>query len=294
MKILVTGGNGFIGQHLVKHLTNLGHYAYVFDRFGGADFKGDIKDADAVFDAINQTDRWVNLAGLLGTAEMLQVPQIAVDVNIKGALNVFEAARLYGKTGLQIAVGNYWMNNPYSLTKNTAERFAHMYNKEHRTDIRIVRAMNVFGEGQKHTPVRKIFPNVVIPALLGKPITIYGSGNQVMDLIHVSDVCEILGRVLLTDTFSDVVFEVGRGGGYTINNLVHDVIEITGSSSQINHVDMRPGEDKEAVVEISEQGWDDLASHLGYFKGNLGDLREQMNKCIMWYEDHMEEIEWQG
>lgn len=306
MKILIFGGQGFIGSHLVDNFVSKGHKLLLFDRIYnksawteyGWDKKdvqfmlGDIKDEDAVREAVNLCDRWVNLAGLLGTQEMMENPIPAVEVNITGALHIFESARVHKKPGLQIAVGNYWMNNPYSLTKNTTERFALMYNKEHGTDIRICRGMNVFGERQKHRPIRKIFPNLVIPALLNKPITIYGDGEQVMDLIYSADIAEVLSRVTTYDIPNDITYEAGVGGGLTINNAVDLVLKSTGSTSEVIHIPMRPGEDAGAVVEISEQGWSDLEEHINLTVNDLTPLKEAIDSTVEWYRDNLGKFSW--
>lgn len=307
MKILVIGGQGFIGSHLVDNFLSKGHKIIVMDRlvksglweeYGWNDkpidfIMGDLKDEDSTREAVNQCDMWINLGGLLGTAEMIHNPIPAVYVNIIGALHVFDAARIYGKRGLQIAVGNYWMNNPYSLTKNTAERFALMYNKEHGTDIRVVRGMNIFGERQTHKPVRKIFPNVVIPALLNRPITVYGTGEQVMDLIYVKDFVEVLARGLLTDDCPNtILYESGVGGGMTINRAVDMILEATGSSSAVNRVPMRPGEDKQAVVEISEQGWRDLETYLKYTPADITPMDKAVATTVEWYKKNLGRFEW--
>ena len=307
MKVLVFGGQGFIGSHLVDSFLNKGHEVMVFDRVYrkelwkecGWDEKrvqfmlGDIKDEDAVREAVNLCDRWVNLAGLLGTQEMMENPIPAVEVNIIAALHIFESARVHKKTGLQIAVGNYWMNNPYSLTKNTTERFAMMYNKEHGTDIRVCRGMNVFGERQKHRPIRKIFPNVVIPALLGKPITIYGDGEQVMDLIYTADIAEVLARLTLADEIpNDIMYESGIGGGMTINKAVELVLKATESDSEVIHTPMRPGEEPNAVVEISKQGWEDLEKYVNYTIKDTTPLDRAIQQTVDWYRDNLVKFPW--
>lgn len=307
MKIVVFGGQGFIGSFLVDNLLEKGHKVMVFDRVHnqkmweeyGWDEKnvefmlGDIKDEDAVREAVNLCDRWVNLAGLLGTQEMMENPIPAVEVNIIAALHIFESARVHKKPGLQIAVGNYWMNNPYSLTKNTTERFALMYNKEHGTDIRVCRGMNVFGERQKHRPIRKIFPNLAIPALLDKPITIYGDGEQVMDLIYAADIAEVLARITLADDIpNDIMYESGVGGGMTINMAVDMVLKAANSNSQVNHIPMRPGEEPGAVVEISEQGWKDLEQYVGYTIDDITPVEQAVQQSVDWYRDNLHRFPW--
>jgi nucleoside-diphosphate-sugar epimerase len=308
MKILVIGGAGFIGSHLADNFLAKGHSVVIFDRsykkelwdeYGWSQnprvsfFLGDLKDRDSVADAVNHSDMWVNLGGLLGTAEMVSNPIPAVEVNILGSLNVYDAARLYKKRGVQIDVGNYWMNNPYSITRSTAARFALMYNKEHKTDIRVVRGMNVYGERQKHRPIRKVFPNLVIPALLNKPITLYGTGEQIMDLIYVKDIAEILSRALLFDNVpNDVLFEAGVGGNQTINATAKLVIDLTGSGSEILYRPMRPGEDKVSVVQISDRGWSDLEEHLRFSRDDLTAMGTAVKKAIDWYRQNLSRFAW--
>ena len=306
MNILITGGQGFIGCHLVDNLLEKGHKITIFDRHydekkfeeygwkGKVIFQiGDLKDRDSVMEAVSQCDIVVNLGGLLGTQEMFHNMIPAIEVNVIGAIHVFDAIKTYKKRGFQIAVGNYWMLNPYSITKTTTEKIALMYNKEHKTDIRVCRGMNVYGEKQKHRPVRKIFPNLAIPALLNKDITIYGDGEQVMDLIYVKDFVEILSRIILYDDIpNDIIYEAGVGGGMTINKAVDLVLKAADSSSKVNRVNMRPGEEPNAVVEISEKGWENLEKYISYTPEDLTPVDEAIKKSVDWYKEHLDEFYW--
>ena len=253
--ILVTGGNGFIGSHVIDNLISKGFNVAVFDRHKTEErkdveyFYGDIRDWESISEAISKSDGVIHLAGVLGTQETVKNPLPAVQTNIIGSLNVFEACSLHNKKGVYIAVGNHWMNNPYSITKTTAERFALMFNKERGTKIAVVRGFNAYGPRQQAEPVRKIIPNFIIPALKNEDILIYGSGEQRMDMIYVEDLAEILVRALITEhNCYDKIFEAGTGIAPTVNEIAKNIISLCGSKSEIKHAEMRPGEEKESIV----------------------------------------------
>jgi UDP-glucose 4-epimerase len=267
-KILVTGGGGFIGSHVVDNLKERGHDVVIFDRVKRGYYRedveiflGDTTDASIVDDAVSHSDGVIHLAGILGTQETVDNPLPAIETNIIGGLNVFQAIRRYKKKAVYIAVGNHWMNNPYSISKTTAERFALMFNKEHGTKIAVVRGLNTYGERQKQFPVKKIMPNIIIPAIKNEDITIYGDGTQVMDMIYVKDLAEILSRALLNEHgIYDSVFEAGTGAYTTVNDIANLVIKLAGGG-RIKYQEMRPGEEPKAVVvgkpeTLAPLGWE--------------------------------------
>lgn len=255
MRLLVTGASGFIGRHVVKQLADRGHKPLMFDRTGQvpglrhALFLGDIRDRNAVEQAVYSSEGVIHLAGILGTQETVANPFPAVETNILGGLNVFEACAQHQKRAVCITVGNHWMNNPYSISKSAVERFALMYNKERGTKIAVVRALNAYGPGQKARPVRKIIPNFILPALKGEPLVIYGDGSQRMDMIYVQNVAHILIEALLRPHGQyDKVFEAGTGVALTVNEIALMVLRLCASSSRIEHVPMRPGEEPGSTV----------------------------------------------
>ena len=295
-KIVISGGSGFVGSHVADVAIEQGHKVTVFDRYRPTDinpkvnfYLGDLKDKDAVLDIVNKHDIIINLGGLLGTSESVVTPAPMVEVNILGALNVFDACRIYGKRGMQVGVGNYFMNNPYSISKSTAVRFALMYNKEHNTKIAIVRGLNAYGPRQHHRPVRKITPNVIIPALLNKPITIYGDGEQIMDFIYVRDFAEIILRsVTMEHDIYDRQFEAGMGEDTTINWFVNKIVEMTGSKSEINHIPMRAGETKNSVV----KGDPTTLKPLNYSRKDMTEFDEGLQKTIDYYKTNLKDYPW--
>ena len=170
MKVLVTGGAGFIGSYVVEKLMERGHEPVIFDHYNRGNYPcpvilGDVRDEVAVTEAMAHVDSWIHLAAVLGTQETIANPRPAALSNLMGGLNMLEAAAQYKLPGTYIGVGNHWMNNPYSITKTMIERFIDMYNNDRGTTVNIVRAMNAYGPRQRAVPpwgdskVRKITPS---------------------------------------------------------------------------------------------------------------------------------------
>lgn len=287
-KILVTGGSGFIGSHVVDNLLKRDVAVTILDRhlenryYEDCNvFFGDIKDKECVLKAVQQNDAVIHLASLLGTQESIMVSQEFIEVNLLGSLNVFEACRLYEKKGVYIAIGNYWMNNPYSITKRGAARFALMYNKEFGTKIAVVRGLNAYGPRQKIKPVKKIMPTFITAALENKPIIIYGDGEQIMDMIYVTDLAEILVRALLMEHDAyDTTIEAGLGRDEAVNDIASLIIEICDSKSKIEHVKMRPGEIPGSTVKADIE----TLKYIDYSPGQMVQLRDGITKTIEWYK----------
>lgn len=285
MKILVTGGNGFIGSHVIENLLAKGYGVTAFDReFKGQPnvFIGDTRDKEAVLDAVGKHDGVIHLAGRLGTQETINNPIPSVEVNIIGSLNVFDAVKQFKVPAVYIDVGNYWMNNSYSITKHTASRFAFMYNKEFGTKIAVVRGLNAYGSRQKSKPVRKIIPNFILWALKGEPIQVYGDGEQIMDMIHVKDLAEILVRALVNDhgNYTEAM-DAGTGVRTSVNFIAETINELTGNKAGITHLPMRPGEPPQSVVLANTQ----TLFPLGIF--NFTNLKDGLTETIKWYKENL-------
>ena len=280
MKVAITGGAGYIGSHVVDLLQERNIDVEVFDIVNN--ITDDVRIRDNVTHLVHNVDVVIHLAAILGTQETVKDPFPVVETNIIGSLNVFDACRKYKKRAVYIAVGNHWMNNPYSITKTTSERFALMYNKEFGTKIAVVRGLNAYGPRQKEKPVRKIMPNLILPALRGEDITIYGSGSQIMDMIHVRDLANVLVKALLDNhDIYDEPIEAGMGLDTTVNDLVKMVIDITCSSSKIIHVPMRPGEIPNSVVKADTKNLE----RLGISVSSLTPLRQGVQETVEWYKD---------
>jgi len=271
--VLVTGGNGFIGRYVVEELLWRDYKVSILDTRwrptanGATVVLGDIRDDVAVTEAAAHADGIIHLAGVLGTQETINNPRPAAATNVLGGLNVLEAALQYKLPMVNIAVGNYWMNNTYSITKNTVERFAEMLNRYRSGRIATVRALNAYGPRQVPaapygpSKVRKIMPSFICRALAGEPIEVYGDGEQVMDMIYVADVARVLvtalestaaGGPLVSPIEGRATFEAGSGVPTTVNDIARvvqaEVFHQTQFFAPITHIPMRPGEDANSVV----------------------------------------------
>ena len=286
-KILVTGGSGFIGSYVVENLLEKGKNVIILDikeplicdnciQYE----KGSITHEHLVDKLTSECDGVIHLGGLLGTSETIEQANLMSQVNILGGLNVLNACKKHNKKAVIICTGNYWMLNCYAITKHAVAKFALMYNEEFNTEIAVVRGMNVFGQRQKPAPIRKIIPNFILPALEGTPITVYGSGNQVADLIYVKDMAEILVRALLMKhTIYDSILEAGMGKDVTVREVAELVIKLTQSTSKIQYAKKRKGEEFDAVVKADLR----TLEPLGYSINNMMPLEEGLKLTIDWY-----------
>lgn len=296
---LVTGGAGFIGQYVVQQLLDRGRHVVVLDRRGDSEhnpehvetFCGDIRDDVDVTEAMAHADSWIHLAGVLGTQETINNPRPAVETNICGGLNVLAAAHQYSLPGVNIAVGNHWMNNTYAISKSTMERFAEMYRDEHGLPVTTVRALNAYGPRQVPSApygpskVRKILPSFICRALTQTPIEIYGDGTQIMDMIHARDVAKILVAALEHTEMHGAaqgVVEAGTGRRTSVNTIAHVVLnEVKSYSGSVTHVPMRPGEPPQSQV----RGDPSTLKWIGY-DSDLTALEDGVAESVAWFRDH--------
>lgn len=286
-QILVTGGSGFIGSYVVEKLLARGWSVTILDikestlndnhlRWE----KGSITDQVVIDKLVSECDGVIHLGGLLGTSETITQAKLMSQVNIFGGLNILDACKKHKKKAVIISTGNFWMFNCYAITKRAVAKFALMYNREFGTKIAIVRGMNAYGPRQKAKPVRKIMPNFVIPALRNEPLRVYGSGNQIADLIYVADIAEIMVRALFVEHNSyDTVFEAGMGKDISVIEVAKFVIKLTNSKSEIICCPKRQGEDLNAVVKADVS----TLKSLGIIAEKMVSIEEGIRKTINWY-----------
>jgi nucleoside-diphosphate-sugar epimerase len=250
VKVLVTGSSGFIGGHLCAELTRRGHQPVPFDRPGR-----DIRSAaDLGWVTIGgDLGAVINLAGMLGTPELLGAERAAAEVNILGAVNVYDAAARHGIPVVQIGTGHKGQPNPYAITKACAEDLGLARAGWLGEKITIVRAFHVYGPGQLPGPpygpasVHKFFPTFACSAFSGRPLELCGGGGQLIDPVHVSDVAAALADAI-GGPYGTVV-EAGCGKPVSVAMVAADIADATGRIPwRLTDTAGRPGEPRDAEV----------------------------------------------
>ena len=229
MKILVTGSSGFIGRHLCTELGRRDHEVVPFDR------PQDVRSVADVERALYTRDigAVINLAGMLGTPELLGAERTAAETNVLGAVNIYDAAARYGGVPVvQIGTGHKGQPNPYAITKACAEDLGLARAQWLGEKITVVRAYHVYGPwqipGPPHGPasVHKFFPTFACRALEGLPLELCGGGSQLIDPVHVTDVAVALADAIdgPYGTLSDAVC----GKPVSVSSVAVDIAEAAG------------------------------------------------------------------
>jgi UDP-glucose 4-epimerase len=248
VNVAVTGGFGFIGRYVVRHLNDAGHTVQVLGLENGYDVRRPFNlDAEAC----------IHLAGQLGTHELFDAVHAAVDHNVHGTVNVLDACVAAGARYVGITMPQVFPSI-YTATKVAATRLASAYHVTYGLPVSHVRAFNAYGAGQAHGPghPQKIVPTFAVEAWAGRPIPIWGDGTQTVDLIHVTDLARVLVDAI--GWGDDAVFDAGSGVPFTVNKVADMVLDITGSSAGVTHLPMRRGEVPTKVVAEGD-GWERLA-----------------------------------
>lgn len=247
MRIAVTGGTGFIGFRTVMLARQYGHEAWAFDRPN--DIMGEL-------DALEGAEAVINLAGILGTAELFDRPHEAVHINVGGALRIIQWCDRNDAHYVGITMPPVFPSI-YTATKICADRLASAYHYASGLAVSKVRAYNAYGPGQKwgEGHPQKFLPTFALRGWQNRPLPIWGDGEQTIDMVHVDDVARML--IDACQHGDDVTFDAGTGTAVTVNEFAKFVLGVTGSSGGIEYLPMRLGELPTRVVAEGE-GWDRL------------------------------------
>ncbi len=277
-RILVTGGAGFIGSHIVEHFQGKAAIRVLDNLRTGrranltglqAEFiEGSILDREAVRAAVRGVDCVFHLAAMVSVVESLQQPVECVAINVTGYLHVLEEAAAAGvkKVCFTSSAAVYGDNpavpkletmtpeprSPYAITKLDGEYYGAMLTASRKLEVVSLRPFNVFGPRQDPASAyAAALPIFMRQAVAGQPITIYGDGEQTRDFIHVRDVVAAYAFAAATPRLTGV-YNIGYGRQTTINEIVRTILAETGSRSEIRHEPARPGDVKHSVASVSK------------------------------------------
>lgn len=263
MRILVTGGAGFIGSHLCRRLLGEGHHVICLDNlFTGAraNVEGLLENPSFEFIeqdvtepiALGEIDQIYNLACPASPIHYQYNPVKTIETNVIGAINVLDLARRTGARALQASTSEvygdpiahpqreeYWGNvNPigirscYDEGKRAAETLFMDYHRQYGVEVKIARIFNTYGPHMQVDDGR-VVSNFIVQAIAGKDITIYGDGSQTRSFCYVSDLVEGLIRLMNSDKEITGPINLGNPTEFTVTRLAETIIEMTGSQSAI-------------------------------------------------------------
>ena len=275
MKILVTGGAGFIGSNIAKHLLELGHAPVVLDDLSsgyrqnlipGVRFvETDVRDGDAVAHAAKGCQVILHLAASVGNKRSLDHPLVDAAINILGTLNALESARLNGidRVVFSSSAGIFGElktlpiaenhpqdpDSPYGVSKLAAEKMCLVYNKVYGMHNVCLRYFNVFGPHQRYDAYGNVIPIFAQRVLKHEALTIYGDGEQTRDFVNVRDVVDANIQAALTSGVQGV-FNIGSGTRITINELVRLIQEVAGIQAGVVFAPPRSGDVRHSLADI--------------------------------------------
>jgi UDP-glucose 4-epimerase len=278
MRVLVTGGAGFIGSHIVEHFQGQAEVRVLDNLRSGhrqnlADFtvgftEGSILDRPLVRQVMEGVDYVFHLAAMISVPESMQKPIECTELNTIGTLTVLEEAARAGvkKFILSSSAAIYGDNpvtpkvetmlpepkSPYAISKLDGEYYCDMFAREGRLATACLRYFNVFGPRQDpKSQYAAAVPIFAAKAIKNEPITIYGDGEQTRDFIYVKDI--VAANVFFaTQSSRTGVFNVAYGRRITINELARTLCAQTGSTSEIRHAPERAGDVKHSLAAIDK------------------------------------------
>jgi UDP-glucose 4-epimerase len=304
MKVLVTGGAGFIGSHLVRHFQGIAEVRVLDNLRTGkrenlrgleACFsEGSILDRERVRECVDGVDLIFHLAALVSVPESVADPVRCRELNVQGLEVVLEEAAAAGvrKLVLSSSAAVYgddpevpkredmvpMPKSPYAESKLAGEALCQAYTEAGKLETTSLRYFNVFGPRQDmESAYAAAVPIFIQQARANQPITIYGDGEQTRDFVYVKDVVSA-NAFAASERGLSGVYNVGYGTRLSILDLVKMVLELTGSSSEIVHAEERAGDLKHsmaAVDKILAAGWHPGSSLASGMRDMLADMESK-------------------
>src|SRR3989338_7015358 len=308
MRILITGGSGFIGSHLCERLLNEGHDVLCLDNlFTGSrdniihlmdNHRFELVRHDIIEPILLEVDQIYNLACPASPVHYQYNPVKTTKTSVMGTINMLGLAKrvrarilqastseIYGDPKVRPQKEDYWgnvncigMRSCYDEGKRVAETLMMDYHRQNKVDIRIVRIFNTYGPRMALNDGR-VVSNFIVQALKGEDITVYGDGSQTRSFCYVSDLVDGLIRMMNKDNFTGPV-NLGNTDEYKILNFAERIKEFTGTKSKIVFKPLQQDDPMQRRPDITlareKLGWeisvalkDGLAKTVEYFRRRL-------------------------
>ncbi|HYG23096.1 MAG TPA: NAD-dependent epimerase/dehydratase family protein [Verrucomicrobiae bacterium] len=278
MRVLVTGGSGFIGSHIVEHFQRRAEVRVLDNlrsgnrhNLAGLDhefIEGSICDRNAVRAAMQQVDFVFHLAAMVSVPESMHKPIECNEINTTGTVIVLEEAERakVRKLVLSSSAAIYGDNpvtpkletmlpepkSPYAITKLDGEFYCRMFTAEGRLATACLRYFNVFGPRQDpKSQYAAAVPIFIDRAVKNEPITIHGDGGQTRDFVYVKDVAAA-NAFFGTESQATGVFNVGYGERITINELAATICRVSGSHSKLEYTPERAGDVRHSLAAVDK------------------------------------------
>ena len=312
MKLLITGGAGFIGSHLCDRYVKEGHEVFCLDNFLSGNLtnirhlldyrnfkliKGDVRDAELLEKIIRDVEVIFHLAAQIHVDRSYIEPQLTYDINVKGTQNVLEVARLHNTKRIicasssevygsaqQVPINeNHPLNapHPYGASKIAVDRMCYSYIQTYGLDISIMRLFNVFGPRQRDVGYGGVISIFTRRVLSNMPPIIFGDGLQTRDYTYIDDAVRAYDLVFKHDKPINEPINFGTGKEVSILELAKMIIRLAGKEGEIEpvHVATRPGEVSRLIADATR------AKELLGWKAEYG-LKKGLTDFINWYKNY--------
>lgn len=307
MRVLVTGGAGFIGSHLVSRLLDRGHSVRVLDNFStgrrdklGSQFadielvEGDIRSYERSHTAVRDCEVVLHQAALPSVPRSVQDPLTSNAVNVIGTLNILLAARDSGVRRVVYASSSsiYGANkqlpktedlspmpiSPYGVAKLAGEGYCRSFWEVYGLETVCLRYFNVFGPGQDPmSQYAAVIPAFITACLARDRPTIFGDGEQSRDFTYVENVVQANLQAIDSRDVSGEVFNIACGDQITVNRLLAAILQIAGCTIEPVYESARPGEVRDSVASIAA-----ARERLGYSPSTS--FEEGLRKTMEFFE----------
>lgn len=302
MKVLLIGGNGFIGSHLLDGLLEKGYIVRVFDigheKFREPNIYVDYRisnlsnipdlyeamlDVDVVFHLASSTVPSTSNVDIVGDIQgnlnsSINILNMAIRLKIKKFVYFSSGGAVYGIPQV-VPISEDHPRNPissYGILKDTVEQYVQLYYRQFGLDYLILRPSNPYGPRQGHFVAQGVISTFLRKSLSGEDLQVFGDGNGRKDYIYIKDLVDIVLALLINDESG--VFNVGSGIGTSINDIIMYINDVTGKNQTVNYTTLKDYDVTNFVLDMSK-----VSKVLG-LSVNSTDIKDGINETWRWIQ----------